>query len=116
MQRRLQTLLADRFQVKVHRETREMTEYELVVAKSGSKLKELDPGVGNGISANCGELKETRTTISNLAVTLSRQLGRPVLDRTGLNRTIRFRTEIYAGRRLWVAPAGRRPPGRRLPR
>jgi uncharacterized protein (TIGR03435 family) len=64
MQRRLQTLLADRLQVKVHRETREMTEYELVVAKSGSKLKESDLGVGNAISVNCGVIEGTRTTLS----------------------------------------------------
>jgi bla regulator protein blaR1 len=90
MQRRLQTLLADRFQVKVHRETREMTEYELVVARSGSKLKESDLGVGNGISTNCGVMQGTRTTLSNLAVALSRQLGRPVLDRTGLSERYDF--------------------------
>jgi uncharacterized protein (TIGR03435 family) len=38
----LQTLLAQRFAVKVHRETRVLPAYELTVAKSGSKLKEID--------------------------------------------------------------------------
>ncbi len=36
----LQNLLADRFQLKVHRETRETAVYALVVAKNGPKLKE----------------------------------------------------------------------------
>jgi uncharacterized protein (TIGR03435 family) len=39
----LQTLLAKRFQLKVHRETREEGVYALVVAKGGSNLKEADP-------------------------------------------------------------------------
>ena len=86
MRLRLQNLLADRFQLQVHRETREMPEYTLVVAKNGSKLKEPDAAtVGDGISTNCGVMKGTRTTLSNLVVTLSRQLGRPVLDHTGLS-------------------------------
>ena len=36
----LQNLLADRFQLAVHRETRELSGYTLVVAKNGPKLKE----------------------------------------------------------------------------
>ena len=86
MRRRLQTLLADRFQLKVHRETREWPEYTLVMAKGGVRLKEPDAGLGNGISMDrCGTMKGTRTTMSNLAMVLSRQLERPVLDKTGLN-------------------------------
>lgn len=84
MRRRLQTLLADRFRLKVHRETREWPEYALVVAKGGPRLKEPDSGIGDGISTDCGLMKGTRTTISNLAMVLSRQVGRPVLDQTGL--------------------------------
>ena len=33
-----QTLLADRFKLKLHRETRELPIYDLIVAKSGPKL------------------------------------------------------------------------------
>src|ERR1017187_10139433 len=36
----MQSLLANRFQLKAHFETREMPLYELVLAKGGSKLKE----------------------------------------------------------------------------
>jgi uncharacterized protein (TIGR03435 family) len=35
----LRTLLADRFQLKFHRETKQLPEYELTVLKSGPKLK-----------------------------------------------------------------------------
>jgi uncharacterized protein (TIGR03435 family) len=38
MQAMLQSLLEDRFQLKVHRETRQMPMYELVVAKGGIKM------------------------------------------------------------------------------
>jgi uncharacterized protein (TIGR03435 family) len=44
-QRRLmvQGMLAERFKLKVHHETKELPVYALVVAKGGSKLKEADP-------------------------------------------------------------------------
>jgi uncharacterized protein (TIGR03435 family) len=90
MRRGLQTVLADRFQLQVHPETREMTEYTLVVGKGGSKLNEPDSGVNEGISMDCGVMKGTRTTMSNLAVVLSRQVERPVLDRTGLSGRYNF--------------------------
>ena len=85
MRRALQAVLAERFQVKFHRETRDFPEFPLVVAKGGSKLKEADDGLGNGISMSCGVMKGTRTTMSNFAMVLSRQMARPVLDKTGLS-------------------------------
>jgi uncharacterized protein (TIGR03435 family) len=39
----MQALLADRFQLKTHRETRELPLYELTIAKNGFKLKEVAP-------------------------------------------------------------------------
>jgi uncharacterized protein (TIGR03435 family) len=40
----LQKVLADRFRLQLHRESKEMPVYDLVVAKSGAKLKEATPG------------------------------------------------------------------------
>jgi uncharacterized protein (TIGR03435 family) len=40
----LQTLLAERFHLRFHRETREVSGYRLTVAKGGLKLRELPPG------------------------------------------------------------------------
>jgi uncharacterized protein (TIGR03435 family) len=84
----LQTLLANRFQLRVHRETREVASYALVVAKNGHKLKESTadaPGKsfvrGNGVSLH---MEATRGTMEGLASQLSHTAGRPVVDRTGL--------------------------------
>ena len=48
----LQALLAERFQLKVHRENRDQSVYALVVAKGGSKLKESSPEPAGGPPAN----------------------------------------------------------------
>jgi uncharacterized protein (TIGR03435 family) len=39
----MQGLLTDRFQLKVHRETKELPVYEMTIAKNGFKLKEVAP-------------------------------------------------------------------------
>jgi uncharacterized protein (TIGR03435 family) len=46
----LQNLLADRFKLRVHAETKELPLYELVVGRSGSKLKDSDPNASGGRS------------------------------------------------------------------
>lgn len=94
-----QTLLEDRFKLKFHRETREMTAYELVVAKGGPKLKHADPDgevtldgqpieKGNSLSAYGTDggthLVGKSASMDRLIYSLSARLRAPVLDRTGL--------------------------------
>jgi uncharacterized protein (TIGR03435 family) len=97
-----QSMLADRFKLKVHFETKELPIYALVVAKGGPKLKESEmnpahpaetvkPGsleIGVGRTAGAG------TTIGMLAEVLERQeevgnppggRGRIVVDKTNLS-------------------------------
>jgi uncharacterized protein (TIGR03435 family) len=86
----LQTLLAERFQLKVHRETKEVAAYELVLAKGGSKLKASAPGGKSGLSDTVGPNGERRTVLvaSPLRVLvnmLANTLGSPVVDHTGLD-------------------------------
>jgi uncharacterized protein (TIGR03435 family) len=52
----LQTLLADRFKMTAHKETKILPVYDMVIAKSGSKLKEATPGetYPNGIKGSDG--------------------------------------------------------------
>ena len=47
----LRSLLADRFHLTFHRETKEMPVYELVAAKGGFRLREVDP-LGGGLGGS----------------------------------------------------------------
>ncbi len=94
----VQSLLADRFKLKVSHETKDLPEYALVVAKSDPKLKEAKPGdtYPNGIRGpdgraypgtmrmERGKLTGQALPMASLAIILSKQLGRTVLDQTGL--------------------------------
>jgi bla regulator protein blaR1 len=98
--RMLQALLANRFRLVVHRETKELPGYALVIAKNGPKLHDAKPGdtYPNGIKGPDGQpgeglmimgglggpLTGQGITISNLVRVLSQQLGRTIVDETGL--------------------------------
>jgi bla regulator protein blaR1 len=121
VQSMLQALLADRFKLTLHRETRDLSVYELVVGEDGPKLQEAKPGemssvripappAAAGQTANFqiavsqahpmkgpdrplgmgmmqmgpGELIDHGTNLEPLVSQLSWQLGRTVLDKTGL--------------------------------
>lgn len=79
---RLQSLLADRFQFKMHRETREGKGYFLVVAKNGPKLT--PASVPQGMTASPGHMEFKGTTIEMLARNLASRVHGPVMDHTGL--------------------------------
>jgi uncharacterized protein (TIGR03435 family) len=87
MRERVRALLAERFQLTVHQETREAPVYALVVAKGGPKVEETEaPADGpQGIQGGGrGVLRGLAAPMSMLAMVLSNQLGRPVIDKTGL--------------------------------
>ena len=85
----LQTLLADRFKLNFHREPRQAPVYALVVTKDGHKLSTKDiacPDARATFMAGPGTLRSCKPAMSmaQLAFSLSRDLDRPVVDRTGL--------------------------------
>jgi uncharacterized protein (TIGR03435 family) len=80
----LQGMLADRFQLKAHHENRERPVYELVIAKGGVKLKETAAGESGGYSMGNGKLSGKGIQISSLTFSLSNEVGRYVVDKTGL--------------------------------
>jgi uncharacterized protein (TIGR03435 family) len=83
----LQTLLAERFQLKVHRETRTMSGYVLSVDKGGPKLppaKTDVPPDSPGVIQVGGGIVARDSTIKHLALGLTLQLGEPVIDQTGI--------------------------------
>jgi uncharacterized protein (TIGR03435 family) len=85
----VQKLLADRFQLKFHRDKKELSAYVLSVAKGGPKLKtsEGDPkGLPGLFFRGLGVLTVTNATMADFSHLMqSAVLDRPVVDQTGLN-------------------------------
>jgi uncharacterized protein (TIGR03435 family) len=81
--RMVQAMLADRFRLVFHRETRQLPVYLLEVAKGGPKLKESNTASG-GMSAGPRLIRYTSGTTADLADQLSSLFQRQVLDRTEL--------------------------------
>jgi uncharacterized protein (TIGR03435 family) len=83
----MQNLLAERFHLKFHRETRELTVGALVAAKGGPRLK-LNSEGGSDMNTSGGPKKSrliaTGTSMELLAGYVGNRLGRIVVDRTGL--------------------------------
>ena len=95
----LQTLLAERFQLKLHRETKEAPVYDLVVAKSGSKLKPSTPDSkppANPFtqSGPLWRISFTNKSIPDFIVSLDINVDRPVIDKTGLTGNYDFTLEF----------------------
>lgn len=107
----LQSLLEERFHVKVHKETRQLPVYSLTAMPGGAKLQvsaegscvplELNrpasrPGLGQTQKPFCGAMtlqnsgpnlvaKGTGVTMAEFAGRMLAGVGRPVIDKTGLN-------------------------------
>jgi bla regulator protein blaR1 len=87
VQQMLKVLLADRFQLRVHTETRQRPVYNLVIAKSGFKLTPTSPSdqPGGKSSWGNGEIEVRNGPIASLVFCLSEGIaGRNVIDKTGL--------------------------------
>ena len=112
----MQALLEERFQLKIHRETREVAVYELTVAKGGPKLQAAQPGKCVAIDRDhpapqpqmppgvmpCGLFAPSpahdgvymyNTTLAFFSGQLSRLLDRDVIDKTGIAGTF----DIHVG-------------------
>jgi bla regulator protein blaR1 len=123
----LQPLLADRFGLKFHHETRELPVYALVVAKGGPKLKESKPETAgtDGTPARHmtmingrGSIEGQGSTMDNLAHVLSPTVGRTIVDKTGLTGNYDYTlhwTPDDAPPPMAGGPDGARPPGENAP-
>jgi uncharacterized protein (TIGR03435 family) len=80
----LRPLLANRFQLKFHRETRQMPVYSLTVAKNGPKLQATASGVRGFIRPARGLIEGKGVTMGTLAGFLGGSLGQSVTDNTGV--------------------------------
>jgi uncharacterized protein (TIGR03435 family) len=79
----LQSLLADRFQLKVRQENKEFPIYNLVVDKNGLKVKALKDGELG--TCRAGNSFACMYTFADLVLGLQYFAGRPVLDKTGMD-------------------------------
>ncbi len=93
----LQTLLADRFKLAIHRETKQLAVYNLVVAPGGPKFQPAAteapilqdvPGTHWQVSG--------KTTMRHFADFMSTDLDRPVLDHTGLTGSYDFALDWWS--------------------
>jgi len=89
----LQQLLAERFGLRFHREHRDLPAYALVLAKDGPKFKtekrDIQPE-DNRAGAGRGMARGHMIPASTLAETLSLYLGRPVIDKSGIEGLFNF--------------------------
>jgi uncharacterized protein (TIGR03435 family) len=79
----LQSLLTERFKLAIHHEEKPMAVYELHVGQDKSKLHATDVRMHQGYGAE-GRHLTGGVTMVQLADIVSRDLDRPLLDKTGL--------------------------------
>jgi uncharacterized protein (TIGR03435 family) len=97
----LQPLLANRFHLKFHRETKTMPVFSLVLAKAGPKFQAHKEGadgkdrqrLGVSIGSGRGKLTATKTTMASFADSLGQQVDRIIVDNTGLKGKYDFTLE-----------------------
>lgn len=83
----VQELLRDRFRLTAHKETRELSVFEIIPAKSGPKLEKSNwpPERVPTVGYSPGQLSVANATISDLATFVQRHVtDRPVFDETGI--------------------------------
>ncbi|HVY92782.1 MAG TPA: TIGR03435 family protein, partial [Bryobacteraceae bacterium] len=115
----VQALLADRFKLSIHRESKEMPVYELVVEKGGAKLQPADiqekdcpetsttmpashsatpsmPEVCHTFNGGQGRgLRGRAVDVADLVSNVENSTGRPLLDKTGIKGLYRIETKPW---------------------
>ena len=124
----LQTLLADRFNLVIHRETKEVPVYELQVAKSGLKLgpsqqnncvvfdPQNPPKPAEPLPHYCGNIGRRPSSIEAYSVpmekfvaTLAGVLERQVIDKTGITGNVDVNLEFAPSEARVSGPPGVEP-------
>ena len=100
----VQTLLADRFQLKLHHEQKEISAYVLSVGKNAPKLfppkdgethaLRFAPQMGPDHKIATYHIFATRYTLAQLTDTFARQLGSVIVNNTGLDGEFDFSLEL----------------------
>ena len=88
--RMLQTLLADRFHLEIHRETKPFPGYALLVSRGGIRAKAAADPVHPESQSHNGSLVAKAIPMGRFAQWLSRRISAPVVDATGLSAPFDF--------------------------
>lgn len=107
----LQKILVDHFNLKFHYEMKGLPVYALVIAKGGIKMAEIQPAIGpngmkdgGGRQVGRGMIRSMGQPMKPLVNALTKELGRTVVDRTGL-------TGFYNFTLHWTPAEGPAPAG-----
>jgi bla regulator protein BlaR1 len=118
LQQRLQSLLAERFRLVLHKDGKAGPIYALVVAKGGFKLQPVENAdeIPPGTMRDRGHITGRAGTMQMLATVLSGMLGRHVEDRTGLTGRYTYKVEYspefaLEGKASGEAPSDANSPG-----
>ena len=93
----LKTLLADRFKLRVHFETRHLPAYRLITRKIGPKLTRVVTDQPASYELDGGSVVFHATSMPAFADYLSRRgpIDRPVIDGTGINGIFDFKVKLF---------------------
>jgi uncharacterized protein (TIGR03435 family) len=98
----VQNLLADRFKMRIHRESKQVAVYALTVAKNGPQMTKVTEGTkdaGSGFTVNGRPMPgapETGYSMEILAGLIGNAVNadRPVIDRTGLEGFYKIKLDV----------------------
>ena len=96
LQQMMQKLLAERFKLELHRQTKEVNAMVLTVAKGGHKLKEVQEEGSPSFSTGRMNLTGKGATIAQLITFISREIRQPIVDQTGLTGRYDYFMDIAA--------------------
>jgi uncharacterized protein (TIGR03435 family) len=100
----MRKLLAERFGLRLHNQTKDAPVYFLVMATSGPKLKaSLPDAPASGFTRGTARgmhMEDKKGTMQKLALQLSNSAGRPVLDKTGLTGTYDYTLDWFPANRI----------------
>jgi uncharacterized protein (TIGR03435 family) len=86
----LRTLLAERFQLSMRRESKDVPAYSLSIAKGGLRLTKVEPGGPKQIYGRPDKLVANGATIAEFVALIETKFQLPVVDRTGLDGVYNF--------------------------
>lgn len=94
MREMLGTLLADRFKLTFHRDTKQLASLTLVVAKGGPKLRTSQKDAPGILRPSRSAMVAQHATMAEFVKTLSGPLRTPVVDKTGLTGRYDFTVDL----------------------